>query len=146
MYRQKGTGRARMGSATSGTRVGGGRIFGPRPRDYRYEVPAKVRRLALRSAFSDRAAGESVHVVDDLVLEKPSTQSVAKLLRSMGLGGRKVLVLSARNDANLLKSCRNIPGVHVRRAREVHAYEVMWSDALVIEKSALVALEEVSAG
>jgi large subunit ribosomal protein L4 len=146
MYRQKGTGRARMGSATSGVRVGGGRIFGPRPRDYRYDVPAKLRRLALRSALSDRASGENVHVVDDLAMEKPSTQSVANLLQGMGLEGRKVLMLSARDDANLLKSCRNIRTLQLRRARELHAYEVMWSDALVIEKSALATLEEVFGG
>lgn len=145
MYRQKGTGRARAGSSTSGTRVGGGRIFGPRPRDYRYDVPAKLRRLALRSALSDRAAGENVHVIDDLALDQPSTRSVAKLLRGMGLEGRKVLLLSARDDANLLKSCRNITALQLRRAREIHAYEVMWSDALVIEKSALATLEEVFA-
>lgn len=146
MYRQKGTGRARAGSATSGTRVGGGRIFGPRPRDYRYDVSAKLRRLALRSALSDRAAGENVHVVDDLALEQPSTQSVAKMLRGMGLEGSKILFLSVRDDANLLKSCRNIPSLALRRARELHAYEVMWSDALVIEKSALATLEEVFGG
>lgn len=143
MYRQKGTGRARMGSATSGVRVGGGRIFGPRPRDYHYQVPARLRRLALRSALSDRAAGESVHVIDDLALEQPSTQSVAKLLGSMGLQGRKILLVSSRDDANLLKSCQNIQALHLRRARELHAYEVMWSEVLVIEKSALATLEEV---
>ncbi len=143
LYKQKGTGRARAGSATAGQRVGGGRIFGPRPRDYGYKVPAKLRRLALCSALTDRAAGANVHVVDDVQLASPSTRAVAKLLGEIGLVDRRVLFVSSRDDGNLLKSCRNIPGLELQRAQELHAYEVMRSDVLVIEKSALAALVEV---
>ena len=141
LYRQKGTGRARVGSATSGTRVGGGRIFGPRPRDYRTRLPIRVRRLALASALTDRAA--SVHVVDDIALAAPSTKSIAKLLGGMGIAGKRVLMVSARDDNNLFLSCRNLPGLELQRAQELNAYTVMRADALVIEKTALAKIEEV---
>ncbi|HZM15528.1 MAG TPA: 50S ribosomal protein L4 [Candidatus Krumholzibacteria bacterium] len=143
LYRQKGTGRARAGSATSGTRVGGGRIFGPRPRDYRTQPPARVRRMALCSALSDRAAGAQVRVVDDLKLEAPSTKSVAKLLAGMGLAAQRVLLVSSRDDSNLFLSCRNVQRLQLQRAQELNAYTVLRAETLVIEKSALQTLEEV---
>ncbi len=143
LFRQKGTGRARAGSATTGLRVGGGTIHGPRPRDYSYSIPKKVRRAALKSALSDRAAGAQVHVVDGLQFDTPSTRTVSKLLESMGLKKTKVLFVSSGADENLVKSCRNIRFVEVRPANALNAYEVLRADALVIEKSALGALEEV---
>ena len=145
LYKQKGTGRARVGSATSGTRVGGGRIFGPRPRDYRTQLPARVRRQALLSALSDRAAGANIHVVDDLQITAPSTKIVARLLGSMGLTDKRVLLVSARDDSNLFLSCRNLQRLDLYRAQELNAYTVMRSDVVVIEKSALPVLEEVFA-
>jgi large subunit ribosomal protein L4 len=143
MYRQKGTGRARAGSSTSGTRVGGGTIHGPRPRDYAVKIPRKVRRLALRSALSDRAAGARVHVVEDLALETPSTQTMAHLLAEMGLQDNKVLVVAAESDVNVVKSCRNIAGVEVLPANEVNAYQVLFADDVVVMKSALSRMQEV---
>lgn len=143
LFRQKGTGRARMGSATTGNRVGGGTIHGPRPRDYSYSIPKKVRRAALTSALSDRAAGDAVHVVDGLQLDTPSTRTVAKLLDSMGLKDNKVLFVSSTADDNLVKSCRNIRSVDVQTANQLNAYEVLHADVLVIEKNALAVLEEV---
>jgi len=143
LFRQKGTGRARVGSSTTGNRVGGGTIHGPQPRDYSYSIPKKVRRAALTSALSDRAAGEAVHVVDGLQFDAPSTRAVSKLLESMGLKQTKVLFVSTGTDDNLTKSCRNIRTVEVRPANQLNAYQVMHADALVIEKGALAALEEV---
>lgn len=143
LFRQKGTGRARMGSATTGIRVGGGTIHGPRPRDYSYSIPKKVRRAALLSALSDRAAGEAVHVVDGLQFDVPSTRTVAKLLDSMGLRDGRVLVVSSSSSENLVKSCRNIKSVEVQPANGLNAYQVLRADALVIEKDALGVLEEV---
>src|SRR5262245_20359752 len=84
LYKQKGTGRARAGSATSGTRVGGGRIHGPRPRDYSYRVPAQVRQLALRAALASRAKKDSLFVMEDLELTAPKTKTMAELLAKMG--------------------------------------------------------------
>jgi large subunit ribosomal protein L4 len=146
MYRQKGTGRARAGSSTSGTRVGGGTIHGPSPRDYEVRIPRKVRRLALKSALSDRAAEAHVHVVEDLDLEVPSTRTLVNLLAEMGLQGGKVLVVVAESDVNVVKSCRNIAGVEVLPANEVNAYQVLYADDIVVTKSALSRMEEVFGG
>lgn len=143
MYRQKGTGRARAGSATSGVRVGGGRIHGPRPRDYGYQVPAKVRRLALRSALTDRAQGDALLVVEDFELEAPRTRAVADMLKAMGLSDRKVLVVSRMSDDNLVRSVRNLPRTQLSNVGELNAYQVMQSDAVVITRSGLDALVEV---
>ena len=143
LYRQKGTGRARAGSATSGTRVGGGRIFGPRPRDYRTQPPARVRRLALLSALSDRAAGAQVRVVEDLQLQAPSTKTMAKLLAGMGVAGQRVLLVSSRDDDKLFLSCRNLQRLQLQRAQELNAYIVLRADLLILEKSALATLQEV---
>jgi len=146
MYKQKGTGRARAGSATSGVRVGGGRIHGPRPRDYSYRVPVQVRQLALRSALADRAASDSFVVVEDFGLEAPKTRTVAKMLESMGLAGRKVLLVSGKADANLVLSCRNLPRARVSNAGELNAYDVMQSETVVVTRSGLDALTEVLVG
>lgn len=143
LFRQKGTGRARSGGATTGLRVGGGRIHGPRPRDYSYAIPKQVRRLALTSALSDRALGSNVHVVEDIALDVPSTRSMVGLFRSLGIEGQNVLVVSAERDVNLVKSCRNVPQVNVRRAADLNAYEVLRADQLVVTRSALGRMEEV---
>jgi large subunit ribosomal protein L4 len=143
IYRQKGTGRARAGSSTAGNRVGGGRIHGTSPRDYSYALPKKVRRLALKSALSDRAQEAHVHVVEDLDLTAPSTRTVIGMLAGMGLQDRKVLVVAVENDRNLVKSCRNLRKVEVLPANEVNAYQVLHSDDVIVMKSALARMEEV---
>ena len=146
LFRQKGTGRARAGSATSGTRVGGGRIHGPRPRDYSYRVPVQVRRLALRSALTDRATNAALLVVDDLHFEAPKTRQVAALLAKLGLEDRKVLLVSQQADRNLVLSCRNLHQAVVSNAGELNAYQVLQSDAVVFTRGGLDALGEVLAG
>jgi len=143
MYRQKGTGRARAGSATSGVRVGGGRIHGPRPRDYSYEIPAKVRRLALKTALTDRAHGEHVHVIEDPALAAPKTQAMRAMLGKMGLGERRVLVVNGKSDRTLLLSCRNLTNAKCTHVGELNAYDVMHCEDVVFTRSGLKALEEV---
>jgi large subunit ribosomal protein L4 len=145
MYKQKGTGRARAGSATSGTRVGGGRIHGPRPRDYSVRVPAQVRQLALRSALLARASKESLFVIEDFDLEAPRTKTVAAMLDKMGLGDRRVLVVSRKPSANLVLSCRNMKKAAVSNAGELNAYQVMQSQAVVLTRGSVDALREVLA-
>ncbi len=93
LFRQKGTGRARAGSAGSPTRVGGGVAFGPHPRDYGYKLPRKIKRVALKSALSDRAGHERVNVVEDFALDKPQTRAMAGLLKAMSLPGRHTLLV-----------------------------------------------------
>jgi len=147
MYRQKGTGRARMGSVASPSRVGGGRAHGPHPRDYGYRLPRKIKRLALTSALSDRAQHERVSVVEDFELEQPRTQTMAQLLGAMKLDGRHTLfVLPGDRDADpLYKSLRNLQGVRVLRSHELNAYTVLWADNLVFTQKALSGAEEVFA-
>ena len=141
-WRQKGTGRARQGSSRSPLWPGGGTTFGPHPRDYRMALPKKMRRLALRSAFSARALDNAVHVVEPLSFEAPRTKAVVALLDRMDVAGRKVLILTHGDNRNLLLSARNIPDVVVRRYQDANPYEVLRAAVVVIEEPALGALEQ----
>ncbi len=143
LYRQKGTGRARAGDRRSPLRVGGGTIFGPHPRDYGYKLPKKVKRLALTSALSDRAAAARVLLVEDFAPERPRTKDVAQLLAALPLEGRHTLVVLPREADTLWKSLRNIRGIEVLRAHELNAYQVLWADNLVFLQSALHGAAEV---
>jgi len=143
LYRQKGTGRARAGSARSPLRVGGGTVFGPHPRDYSYRIPKKVKRKALHSALSDRATNERIFVMEDFPMEAPRTTEMAKMLAGMELGGRHTLFVLPMDSDTLYKSLRNIKGVRVMRHTDLNAYTVLWADNLVFTKSSLSGAEEV---
>lgn len=142
MFRQKGLGRARMGSARSPIRVGGGRAFGPKPRDYRYEIPKKVRRLALRSVLSSRAQQDAVLVIEELKFAAPKTKQMATLLSTMNLKNHKCLVLMDQNDETIYKSCRNIPGLRVDIARHAHIHELLHNEFLIFTREGLKQVEE----
>lgn len=143
LYRQKGTGRSRAGSLRSPIRSGGGTTFGPKPRNHRQRVNRKVRRMALRSALSDRASGEAIFVIDDLQLDAPKTKHMVNLLESMGLGGRTVLFVINEGQDVLLKSLRNIKGVDVLRASQLNAYQVLRSENVVFTEGSLQHATEV---
>lgn len=143
LFRQKGTGRARAGSAASPTRVGGGRAFGPHPRDYGYTLPRKVKRKALLSALSDRADAERVTVLEDFELEAPKTSTVAGILKAMELEGRHTLLVLPADGDILYRSARNLQGVRVLRSNELNAYTILWADNLVFTQKALAGAEEV---
>ncbi len=143
LYRQKGTGRARAGSGRSPLRIGGGITFGPHPRDYSYKLPKKVKRLALRSALSDRAINERINVVEDFEMDAPKTNEMARLLGGMSLEGRHTLVVLPGNSGNVYKSLRNIKGVRVLRHTDLNAYTILWADNLVFTKTSLSGVEEV---
>jgi large subunit ribosomal protein L4 len=143
LYRQKGTGRARAGSAGSPTRVGGGVAFGPHPRDYSYKLPRKIKRTALKSALSDRASAERVNVIEDFEMEAPRTREMAALLKAMDLPGRHTLVVLPADSDVVYKSARNIKGVRVLRSSELNAYTILWADNLVFTQKALAGAEEV---
>ncbi len=144
-WRQKGTGRARAGTWRSPLWVGGGIIHGPEPRDHSYKLPKKVKRLALLSALSDRAAGGRVAIIDDIELKEIKTKQVQSILDNMDLGHEKVLILVGDLDDTLALSARNIPNAIVMPAREANTYTVVAADWLVVTKSGLGALEEVFA-
>ena len=143
LYRQKGTGRARAGSAGSPTRVGGGVAFGPHPRDYSYTLPRKIKRTALKSALSDRAGSERITVIEDFAMDAPKTRKFADLFKAMDLPGRHTLLILDAEGGNLYRSARNLKGVRVLRASELNAYTILWADNLVFTQKALSGAEEV---
>jgi large subunit ribosomal protein L4 len=136
-WRQKGTGRARVGSLRSPIWRGGGVVFPPMPRSYRRDLPKKVRRLARKSAFNTRAAEDRVLVLEDLTLERPQTRRLAKLFEKLGVEGQNVLLLTAGRSPLVYLSARNLPNVEVRPYGDESAYDVLWADAVVIEEGAL---------
>ena len=138
-WRQKGTGRARQGSTRAPHWRHGGIVFGPHPRSYRLGIPKKVRQLAKKSALNARAREGALLVVDPLGYEQPKTKQLAELLGKLGVAERKVLVLTAgaAHAYNVYLSGRNIPNVHVMRFVDATAYEILWSDTVVVELPAL---------
>ena len=143
LYRQKGTGRARAGSAGSPTRIGGGVAFGPHPRDYSYTLPRKIKRRALMSALSDRAGNERISVIEDFEMDVPKTRTLANIFKAMDLDGRHTLLILDREGDNIYRSARNLKGVRVLRSNELNAYIILWADNLVFTQKALSGAEEV---
>ena len=144
-YRQKGTGRARAGRRSSPIWRGGGVVFPPKPRDYGFTVPKKVKRLALKSALADKGGEESVVVVENVALESPKTKLFADFLETAGLSGRKVLFVSALMDDNVFLSARNIKGLEFILASDMNALEILKADTLLLTRDALAKIEEVFA-
>jgi large subunit ribosomal protein L4 len=136
-WKQKGTGRARQGSTRAPHWRGGGTVFGPQPRDYRTEIPRKVKQLARKSALNARAREGALHVVERFAFRRPKTAQLAALLASLGLDGRKVLLLTATANEPLYLSGRNIPTVDVMPYPEASAYDILWAEAVVVEEGAL---------
>jgi large subunit ribosomal protein L4 len=136
-WKQKGTGRARQGSTRAPHWRGGGVVFGPSPRDYRTDIPKKVKQLARKSALNARAREGAVHVVERLAFRAPKTAQLVDLLGSLGVAGRKALVLTAGHNANAYLSGRNLQGVEVMAYPEASAYDILWSDVVVVEEGAL---------
>lgn len=140
-YKQKHTGRARAGSNRSPLWKGGGTTFGPQPRDYSYNVPKQARRAAMRYALSRKIADGEAIVVDGLKVEAPKTKVIVGLLKDLGMEGKRVLVVLAERDENVLKSARNIPAVRVKAAQDINAYDVLSHDRLLFTKDAIGKLE-----
>jgi large subunit ribosomal protein L4 len=142
-WRQKGTGRARSGTIRSPLWVGGGVVFGPKPRRYGMKLPQKVVRLALKSALSATAQDGRVAVLEGLSIETPKTKVLHDVLQKMGFGSGKSLLVLDGYDQNIFKSGRNISGLTMKTANAIHAYDVLNSDRVIFTKSALEKLEEV---
>ncbi len=136
-WKQKGTGRARQGSTRAPHWRGGGVVFGPSPRDYHTDIPRKVKQLARKSALNARAREGAVHVIERLAFRAPRTAQLADLLGSLGVEGRKALVLTAGHNPNAYLSGRNLPGVDVMAYAEASAYDILWSEVVVVEEGAL---------
>ena len=144
-WRQKGTGRARAGYYGSPVWTHGGVAFAPKPRDYSYRLNKKVKRLALKSALSAKAAADEIIVIDDMKMDEIKTKNFALLLDKIGAGEGKTLVITAGSDVNVIKSARNIAGVQTANADVLNPYIVLNNSRLVIAKDAVAKIEEVYA-
>ncbi|MCP4632867.1 MAG: 50S ribosomal protein L4 [candidate division Zixibacteria bacterium] len=142
-WRQKGTGRARAGTNTSPIWVGGGRAFGPKPRNHYSKIPKKMKRAALISALSERASNDKIRVLDIPNFETPKTNAIYSTMKEMGLEKNKVLILLTEKNENFILSCRNIKNVICLNASQVNAYKVLWADYLVMTPDSVKTLEEV---
>jgi len=136
-WKQKGTGRARQGSTRAPNWVGGGTVFGPRPRSYAESVPRKVRALARKSALNARAREDAIIVIDSLEYDAPKTSQLVGLLNSLGLAGKKVLILTDGVKPNVYMSGRNMTDTQVLNYTDVSTYHILWSEVVVIESAAL---------
>ena len=143
-WRQKGTGHARQGSTRAPQWRHGGVVHAPKPRDYSYELNKKVRRLALKSALSDKVLTGGLIVLDELKLDGYSTKTVAGCLKAIG-AGKKTLVVLEDNSAYAVKSIANIAGAKSAQVNTINTYDVINADTLVIVKNAVAKLEEVYA-
>ena len=143
-WRQKGTGHARQGSTRAPQWTHGGIVFAPKPRSYRYTLNKKVRRLALKSAFSAKAKENDLIVLDALTLESFSTKAVAAMLSAVG-AEKKALIVLAENDKRAIKSAANIPGVKTAMVNTLNVYDILNADKFIVVKDAVAQIEEVYA-
>ena len=141
-FRQKGTGRHRQGSSTDPSQVGGGIVFAPKPRDYRYSVPKKLKRLALKSALSAKVADKEIIVLDELKLDAPKTKEMVNILSNVK-AGKKALIVTAEKDENIVKSAANIPGVRTALVGTMNVYEIVNHNSFIVTKEAVEKIQEV---
>ena len=143
-WRQKGTGRARAGSNRSPLWRHGGVVFGPHPRSYRFSMPKKARRVALRSALSSKLGEQDLIVLDSLQMAEPKTKAMARILENLK-ATRSAFLVTAGPDENVMKSARNIAGVKAAPVGNINVYDVLKHKKLVLTKDAVAAVEEVLA-
>ena len=141
-YRQKGTGRARHGSTRSAQYVGGGIIFGPKPRDYSYTVPKKIRRLAMKSAFSSKMADSKVFVIEGLNFDSMKTKNMVEFLKAIKVEDTALVVLDGKNE-NVEKSARNIPTIKTAFVNTINVFDILKHDSFIMSKEAAEKIMEV---
>lgn len=139
--RQKGGGGARRGDINSPVLVGGGRVFGPKPRDYGFKLNKKVRQLARKSALSYKAQENALMVVEDFTFDAPKTKSVVEILKNLKVSDKKTLFVTAGADKVVYLSARNIERVQVMPANALNTYKVLNADVMVVSESALAVIE-----
>lgn len=140
--RQKGGGGARRGDIKSPVLVGGGRVFGPQPRDYSFKLNKKVKTLARKSALSYKAQENAIIVVEDFAFEAPKTKEFVALAKNLNVEGKKTLVVMPEVNKNVYLSARNVQKAEVMTANTINAYKVLNADVLVIAESSLAKIEE----
>jgi large subunit ribosomal protein L4 len=142
-FKQKGTGRARQGSNTSPLMPGGGRAFGPKPRDYRTDMPKAQRRTALVSALSLKAGENAVTVLESLAFDAPKTREMAETLAKLGLTDKRTLLVLGQADENVVRSCRNLKNLRTTLAHQVNPYDLLNCDAVLLTRDGLTRMQEV---
>lgn len=141
-FRQKGTGRHRQGSSTDPSQVGGGIVFAPKPRDYRYKLPKKLRRLAMKSILSSKVEEKEIIVLDELKMEAPKTKEMVKLLENIKAEKKALIVMAEKDDA-VVRSAANIPGVRTTLVGTMNVYEIINHTSFIVTKDAINKIEEV---
>ena len=142
-FRQKGTGRHRQGHSTDPSQIGGGIVFAPKPRDYRYSLPKKLRRLALKSVLSSKVAEKEIIVLDELKFDAIKTKNFATVMSNLNVN--KGLVVLAENDTNVVLSARNMADVNTTLVNSINVYDIMTAKTVVLTKDAVAKIEEVYA-
>ena len=140
--RQKGTGRHRQGSSTDPSQIGGGIVFAPKPRDYSYSIPKKVRRLALKSVLSAKVQDGEIIVLDKLEMPAPKTKEMVKVLGNIG-AAKKALIVMPEKDEAVVRAAHNIPGVRTALAANMNVYEIINHTSFIVTKEAVEKIEEV---
>jgi large subunit ribosomal protein L4 len=142
-YKQKGTGRARQGSTRAPQFRHGGTVFGPKPHPYHHDVPKKMRRLAIKSALSDKVAHAQLIVLKDLTLESPRTKEMLAILDNLPVNGRRVLMMLPKRDENIVLSTRNIPSAKVQHVSSINVVELLKHDYVIMPKKTVRWIELV---
>ncbi|MGL5692512.1 MAG: 50S ribosomal protein L4 [Peptostreptococcaceae bacterium] len=143
-WKQKGTGRARQGSTRAVQWVGGGVAFAPKPRNYNYTLPRKVRRLAMKSALTAKVQNNEVIVLDSFNMEAPKTKEFVQILKNVN-AAKKALVVTAENNTNVIKSAANVEGVATATVNTINVYDILKYDSFIITTDAVKKVEEVYA-
>ena len=143
-WRQKGTGHARQGSTRAPQWTHGGIVFAPKPRDYSYTVNKKVRRLAMKSAFSAKVAGNEMVVIDAITMDEYKPKTIAAMLKAVGAEKKALIVLPEVNE-KVIASAANIPGVKTAQVNTLNVYDILNADMFIVAKDAVAKIEEVYA-
>ena len=142
LHKQKGGGGARIGDINSPLLRGGGRVFGPRPRDYRFKLNKKVKQLARRSALSAKAQDNQIMVVEDFTFEAPKTKEFIKFAKNIQTADKKTLLVLAGADKNVYLSARNLPNVQIITASDLNTYKILDNKSLVLSESSVAVINE----
>ena len=137
LHKQKGGGGARIGDINSPVLVGGGRVFGPRPRDYRFKLNKKVKQLARKSALTYKVQDNEIKIVENFDFEAPKTKEFIKIAKNLQVEGKKVLLVLASAENNVYLSVRNVPNAEVILAKDVNTYVLMRSNAILLTEGSL---------
>jgi large subunit ribosomal protein L4 len=143
LKRQKGTGGARAGSMKSPLFVGGGRVFGPKPRDYSFKLNKKVKRVARTSALTYKAKENAITVIEDFNFESPKTKNYAELLKNLNLSDKKTLLVLPETNKNVYLSARNLQGAHVIKASDINTYAILNANNIILAEGSVKVIENI---